>query len=966
MTRQDTRLPAARGLVCAPSASALAWLALAATSAGCLGPFRAPIDDDAAAADARAEGGAIDAADARTDALVEAGLDADDGASMDADDGAATDDGATTDAPAMDAIDAGPSCDGGTSCSGRCVDTSTDTANCGSCGNRCPMGANTTGATCARGRCAATCTAGFADCDGDPNNGCERPTTTLTDCGGCGTSCALANAAATCDTGTCQIRMCNAAFANCDGTHSNGCETDLNAATSCGACGTSCSGATPVCSSAPAGGTCASGCMAPQARCGMSCVDTSSSLEHCGGCNQPCSYPGASATCAAGACMLGSCEPNRGNCDGNSSNGCETDTNVSLAHCGACGRGCTVANGTAACAAGTCSVAACNLGFENCNAMPSDGCEVRVTDSVAHCGRCGNACMFSNGTGACSGGVCAVTSCNAGFGNCDGQGANGCEQRLDTLTHCGACATPCTLANAVASCGTGTCQLTACNANYVNVDGNNANGCECQITDVNDPPDPMGVDANCDGVDGVISRTIFVNGASGNDGNTGLDPRMPKLTLRSALSAALTNAAINAILLTTDTVNERMHATPARLSSGVGIHGGYNVGFATRTAMRTTLLEPPIALEAVSLAAGTVARLSQLDVQARDVGAMPGMSAALRVISSGAWAGGVFPLQLQSVRLRAGLGGTGLSGIVGADGAVGANGLPGGAGGLAAGAGAAGLPGQNTLCMGGDGGPGGAGGMAAAVARPGLNGSPGLPMPQGGLGGMSGAAGTCANPGNGGSPGSPSTFAAMGAGNGLGATAALMMSGNDVVGAVGGAGFLGMTGAGGGGGGGGSSTCLIGGAGGGGGGGGAGGCGGAGGGGGQPGGASIALLLIDSAVVVSSDSSLVTAGGGAGGTGAAGGAGGRGGTGGPGGPGSTTVPTSGPGGAGGSGSFGGAGGMGGGGAGGLSACVVTYRTPYMPGAATLTMVCSTGAAGGGAAGGMSGANGQRGALVHVP
>ncbi len=42
----------------------------------------------------------------------------------------------------------------------------------------------------------------------------------------------------------------------------------------------------------------------------------------------------------------------------------------------------------------------------------------------------------------------------------------------------------------------------ACAAGYVNLDGNDATGCECQITDANDVPDLTGKDTNCDGVGG--------------------------------------------------------------------------------------------------------------------------------------------------------------------------------------------------------------------------------------------------------------------------------------------------------------------------------------------------------------------------------------------------------------------------------------------------------------------------------
>lgn len=58
-------------------------------------------------------------------------------------------------------------------CSGSCYDFSTDENNCGFCQNACPFPAN--GAPlCVNGICSlGACKSGFADCDQDPENGCE-------------------------------------------------------------------------------------------------------------------------------------------------------------------------------------------------------------------------------------------------------------------------------------------------------------------------------------------------------------------------------------------------------------------------------------------------------------------------------------------------------------------------------------------------------------------------------------------------------------------------------------------------------------------------------------------------------------------------------------------------------------------------------------------------------------------------
>lgn len=57
-------------------------------------------------------------------------------------------------------------------------DTMTDEDNCGECGNTCTNNNGTT--SCALGSCAPVCTNGAAQCDGDPDNGCELQDTNPT------------------------------------------------------------------------------------------------------------------------------------------------------------------------------------------------------------------------------------------------------------------------------------------------------------------------------------------------------------------------------------------------------------------------------------------------------------------------------------------------------------------------------------------------------------------------------------------------------------------------------------------------------------------------------------------------------------------------------------------------------------------------------------------------------------------
>lgn len=75
--------------------------------------------------------------------------------------------------------------------------------------------------------------------------------------------------------------------------------------------------------------------------CGGRCIDPRSNADHCGRCGHLC-YGGnvVSGVCEAGECRITECETDRGNCDGNVENGCETRLRSTLNHCGRCGRVC--------------------------------------------------------------------------------------------------------------------------------------------------------------------------------------------------------------------------------------------------------------------------------------------------------------------------------------------------------------------------------------------------------------------------------------------------------------------------------------------------------------------------------------------------------------------------------------------------------------------------------------------------
>jgi formylglycine-generating enzyme len=76
-------------------------------------------------------------------------------------------------------------------------------------------------------------------------------------------------------------------------------------------------------------------------------------------------------------------------------------------HCGGCGQTCDLAHAaTQRCSASTCAVISCDPGWNNCDAMNSNGCELAdsaLQSNAMHCGRCGNACAAGQ---VCETGVC--------------------------------------------------------------------------------------------------------------------------------------------------------------------------------------------------------------------------------------------------------------------------------------------------------------------------------------------------------------------------------------------------------------------------------------------------------------------------------------------------------------------------------------------------------------------------------
>ncbi len=101
-------------------------------------------------------------------------------------------------------------------------------------------------------------------------------------------------------------------------------------------------------------------------QCGVLCVDLQTDADNCGDCGISCVVPNAEASCEAGSCAVGPCEPGWLDCDGAEANGCEAEVDCSQGV--ACETECG-SQGTLSC--GTCE-AVCELPAEVCNLVDDD------------------------------------------------------------------------------------------------------------------------------------------------------------------------------------------------------------------------------------------------------------------------------------------------------------------------------------------------------------------------------------------------------------------------------------------------------------------------------------------------------------------------------------------------------------------------------------------------------------------
>lgn len=146
------------------------------------------------------------------------------------------------------------------------------------------------------------------------------------------------------------------------------------------------------------------------------------------------------------ACILAACESaDYASCDGNDSNGCETDLRVDPKSCGQCGAACAPRrNATVSCDGRKCRFE-CAGGFEDCDRQDENGCEASVARDAKNCGACGNVCAAPpHAVAVCRAESCGFECAADGFKDCNRNASDGCETNVQTAENsCGQCGKVC-------------------------------------------------------------------------------------------------------------------------------------------------------------------------------------------------------------------------------------------------------------------------------------------------------------------------------------------------------------------------------------------------------------------------------------------------------------------------------------------------------------------------------------------
>ncbi|MDF2695579.1 MAG: Tryptophan synthase alpha chain [Labilithrix sp.] len=207
-------------------------------------------------------------------------------------------------------------------CNGSCADLQRSYEHCGACDSPCndpapPPPEHNLQMECVNAECKRTCRPPFADCNGDPSDGCEKDLSIPDDqnCGECGAVCPSGTA---CDAFDDNFRLrcgCPPGLQACPTGSLNTCEDVLTDPLNCGGCG-------------------------------VICTSEDSAF--------------ARPVCRGGLCDI-VCKTGHGDCNGFAGDGCEVDLETDPRNCGACGHACNAELGQP-CVKGKCVETECGGG----------------------------------------------------------------------------------------------------------------------------------------------------------------------------------------------------------------------------------------------------------------------------------------------------------------------------------------------------------------------------------------------------------------------------------------------------------------------------------------------------------------------------------------------------------------------------------------------------------------------------
>ncbi|ORY85309.1 hypothetical protein BCR35DRAFT_289978 [Leucosporidium creatinivorum] len=215
---------------------------------------------------------------------------------------------------------------------------------------------------------------------------------------------------------------------------------------------------------------CVSTCIAGHAfsRALGQCVNLSTDVRNCGAIDNACFVADGTASCRAGSCSLAFCDS--GFTEDATGWSCVQDNyQTDVQNCGRRGRRCLVGTGSLAvtCSAGECQSTKCSAGYNlvsgSCTTQSTNPSSPDTSSDPDNCGATENQCptSYANGQGStCVSGICQPSTCDTGYAF--DASISACRQVTSDPQNCGSVGNVCTTLNGVAGCQNGECTTLSC------------------------------------------------------------------------------------------------------------------------------------------------------------------------------------------------------------------------------------------------------------------------------------------------------------------------------------------------------------------------------------------------------------------------------------------------------------------------------------------------------------------------